>query len=99
MKLSPLKITTICATRATATGNTNPSARLSRNRKSEVGVFTPLLSNLPLESVLKRLAGLKIHTVELGTANYPGDPHCKLSVLDNPATLEVLKKSWMIIAF
>jgi sugar phosphate isomerase/epimerase len=58
----------------------------------KVGVFTPLLSNLPLESVLKKLAGLKIHTVELGTGNYPGDPHCKLSMLDNQAELEDFKR-------
>ena len=48
-----------------------------------VGVFTPLLSGLPLESVLKKLAKLEIPTVELGTGNYPGDAHCKLSMLEN----------------
>ncbi len=50
-----------------------------------VGVFTPLLSQLPLAKVLERLASLDIHTVELGTGNYPGDAHCKLSMLDNDA--------------
>ena len=57
-----------------------------------VGVFTPLLSSLPLKDVFKKLAGLNIHTVELGTGNYPGDPHCKLSMLDNPAELREFKK-------
>ncbi|MGA3088179.1 MAG: sugar phosphate isomerase/epimerase [Terriglobales bacterium] len=46
-----------------------------------VGVFTPLLSALPLVAVLKKLAALRIDTVELGTGNYPGDAHCKLSML------------------
>ena len=58
----------------------------------KVGVFTPLLSSLPLEDVLQKLAKLNIHTVELGTGNYPGDPHCKLSMLENPAELAEFKK-------
>ena len=57
-----------------------------------VGVFTPLLSQLPLEDVLKKLKTLNIDTVELGTGNYPGDPHCKLSMLDNNAELIEFKK-------
>ena len=58
----------------------------------KVGVFTPLLSSFPLEDVLKKLAKLNIHTVELGTGNYPGDPHCKLSMLENKAELSEFKK-------
>jgi sugar phosphate isomerase/epimerase len=57
-----------------------------------VGVFTPLLSQLPLEDVLKKLKSLNISTVELGTGNYPGDPHCTLSMLEQPAALAELKK-------
>ncbi len=57
-----------------------------------VGVFTPLLSQLSLDDVLKKLKGLGVSTVELGTGNYPGDPHCKLSMLDNPKELETFKK-------
>ena len=48
-----------------------------------VGVFTPLLSQLALPDVLKKLAALHINTVELGTGNYPGDAHCKLAMLDD----------------
>jgi sugar phosphate isomerase/epimerase len=58
-----------------------------------VGVFTPLLSQLPLEDVLKKLATYDIHTVELGTGNYPGDAHCKLSMLDKPAELAKFKET------
>lgn len=57
-----------------------------------VGVFTPLLSQLPLEDVLKKLKSFNIDTVELGTGNYPGDPHCKLSMLDNNSELIEFKK-------
>src|SRR5664279_1480452 len=58
-----------------------------------VGLFTPLLSQLPLEDVLKKLQSKGISTVELGTGNYPGDAHCKLSMLDNSAELDKFKKT------
>jgi sugar phosphate isomerase/epimerase len=57
-----------------------------------VGVFTPLLSQLPLPAVLKKLEALHINTVELATGNYVGDAHCKLSMLENPAALADFKK-------
>jgi sugar phosphate isomerase/epimerase len=52
-----------------------------------VGVFTPLLSQLPLKDVLAKLKTLHISTVELATGNYPGDAHCKLSMLDDSRQL------------
>ena len=57
-----------------------------------VGVFTPLLSQFPLAKVFEKLKTLNIDTVELGTGNYPGDPHCKLSMLDNKKELKEFKK-------
>ncbi len=57
-----------------------------------VGVFTPLLSQLSLEDVLKKLKSNNIDTVELGTGNYPGDPHCKLSMLDSKTELNDFKE-------
>jgi sugar phosphate isomerase/epimerase len=56
-----------------------------------VGVFTPLLSQLPLEGVLAKLTALDIHTVELATGNYPGNAHCKLSMLDDASALKEFK--------
>jgi sugar phosphate isomerase/epimerase len=53
----------------------------------KVGVFTALLSQLPLDEVLKKLKAFQIDTVELGTGNYPGDAHCKLSMLENSSAL------------
>ncbi|HXN48021.1 MAG TPA: sugar phosphate isomerase/epimerase, partial [Bryobacteraceae bacterium] len=53
----------------------------------KVGVFTALLANLSLDQVIAKLKALDIHTVELGTGNYPGDPHCKLSMLEDAAAL------------
>lgn len=56
-----------------------------------VGVFTALLSQFPLDKVIEKLKSLNINTVELGTGNYPGDPHCKLSMLQNKAALKEFK--------
>ena len=69
------------------------AVRFRGDRKPmRVGVFTPLLSQLPLAAVLKKLTALQITTVELATGNYPGDAHCKLSMLENPAALAEFKK-------
>src|SRR5271165_5884169 len=57
-----------------------------------VGCFTALLSQFPLDKVFEKLKTLNISTVELGTGNYPGDPHCKLSMLDNENELKEFKK-------
>jgi sugar phosphate isomerase/epimerase len=57
-----------------------------------IGVFTPLLSQLPLPAVLEKLKKLNITTVELGTGNYPGDAHCKLSMLDDAKALAEFKR-------
>jgi len=57
-----------------------------------VGVFTPLLSQFPLEKVFEKLSKLNISTVELGTGNYPGDPHCKLSMLGDKSALKDFKQ-------
>jgi len=57
----------------------------------KVGVFTPLLSQLSIEAVFEKLKGYNIDTVELGTGNYPGDAHCKLSMLDNKSELKDFK--------
>jgi sugar phosphate isomerase/epimerase len=58
-----------------------------------VGVFTPLLSQLPLPEVLKKLKANDIAMVELGTGNYPGDAHCKLSMLKDRSALETFKST------
>ena len=44
----------------------------------KVGLFTALFARLSLDEVLKRVKPLGIRTLELGTGNYPGDPHLKL---------------------
>ena len=58
----------------------------------KVGCFTALLAQFSLDQVLEKLKSLNITTVELGTGNYPGDPHCKLSMLDDEAAFKEFKK-------
>jgi sugar phosphate isomerase/epimerase len=58
-----------------------------------VGVFTPLLSGLALDSVFQKLKPQGIATVELGTGNYVGDSHCKLSMLTDRAALKDFKQT------
>jgi sugar phosphate isomerase/epimerase len=58
----------------------------------KVGVFTALLANFSLDKVLEKLKTLNIFTVELGTGNYPGDPHCKLSMLNDRHALKEFKQ-------
>jgi sugar phosphate isomerase/epimerase len=53
----------------------------------KIGVFTALMSQLPLDAVLKKLRALEIDTVELGTGNYPGGVHCDLHMLDDKIRL------------
>ena len=58
-----------------------------------IGCFTALLSQFPLEKVLEKLTKLGISTVELGTGNYPGGPHCSLDMLTNKTKLNDFKKT------
>jgi len=48
-----------------------------------LGIFTALFGQQTFDEVIPRLKKLNISTVELGTGNYPGDPHCKLEYLEN----------------
>jgi sugar phosphate isomerase/epimerase len=57
----------------------------------KIGVFTPLLSALSLDDVLKKLKSMGIEMVEFGTGNYPGDAHLHLSLLDKPDELKTFK--------
>ena len=57
-----------------------------------LGLLTVLFHNLSLEEILKAIKKLGISTVELGTGNYPGDSHCKLSMLKDKKALEEFQR-------
>ncbi|HZT73641.1 MAG TPA: sugar phosphate isomerase/epimerase [Terriglobales bacterium] len=56
-----------------------------------IGLFTALFNQLSLDDVIKRVRALGLTTVELGTGNYPGDPHCPLAMLGNAAQLKTFR--------
>jgi sugar phosphate isomerase/epimerase len=58
----------------------------------KIGIFTVLLSQMPLNRVFEHIKALEINTVELSTGNYPGDAHCKLSMLQDLSALSDFKK-------
>lgn len=58
----------------------------------KVGLFTALFAKLTLDEVIKKIKPLGIRTVELGTGNYPGDPHVKLDWLGAPAKIKEFKQ-------
>ena len=57
-----------------------------------LGLLTVLFHDLSLQEVLKAIRKLGISTVELGTGNYPGDRHCKLSMLKDKKALEEFQR-------
>src|SRR5579864_9629452 len=61
-------------------------------KRMKVGLFTVLFSKLSLDEVIKKIKPLGIRTVELGTGNYPGDPHIKLEWLNASAKLKEFKQ-------
>jgi sugar phosphate isomerase/epimerase len=56
-----------------------------------IGLFTALFAKLSLDEAIQKAKSLGLNTVELGTGNYPGDPHCKLDMLQNPSRLADFK--------
>ena len=58
----------------------------------KVGLFTVLFAKLNMEDVIKKIKPLGVCAVELGTGNYPGDPHLKLDWLGTPAKIKEFKQ-------
>ncbi len=58
----------------------------------KVGLFTALFAKLSLDEVIRRIKPLGIRTVELGTGNYPGDPHLKLDWLNQPTKVKEFRQ-------
>jgi sugar phosphate isomerase/epimerase len=58
----------------------------------KVGLFTALFAKLNLDDVIKKIKPLGVRAVELGTGNYPGDPHLKLDWLGTPAKIKEFKQ-------
>ena len=60
----------------------------------QVGVFTCLLGNLPLEEALKYFKSKGIEMVEIGCGGYPGNSHADPdTLLADPAALSTFKST------
>jgi len=60
----------------------------------KVGVFLALFGGQSLKKALDYVAAQGLDTIEVGTGNYPGDPHCKpAALLKDKAKLERFKKT------
>lgn len=60
----------------------------------KLGVFAVLFQEKPFEEMLDHVKALGLEAVEIGTANYPGDAHCKPSVLlEDDAAANAFKKA------
>ena len=58
----------------------------------KLGVFTALFGQKSLEDALDYITQNGVYVVELGTGNYPGDPHCKpAELLENRSALQTFK--------
>ncbi|HUT74646.1 MAG TPA: sugar phosphate isomerase/epimerase [Armatimonadota bacterium] len=59
----------------------------------KIGVFTALFGQQPLEQALDYIAASGVEAVEIGTGNYPGNPHCDAKALlaSAPKRKEFLK--------
>ncbi|HEV2177942.1 MAG TPA: sugar phosphate isomerase/epimerase [Terriglobia bacterium] len=57
-----------------------------------VGLFTALFGKLSLDEVIKKIKPLGIRTVELGTGNFPGDPHLKLEWLTSAVKIREFRQ-------
>jgi len=47
----------------------------------KIGIFTPILFHLSVDEMLDKLVELNVDMVEIGTGNYPGNPHCEIDEL------------------
>jgi sugar phosphate isomerase/epimerase len=47
----------------------------------KIGLFTPMLFHLSVDEMIDKLVELQVEMVELGTGNYPGNPHCDIDEL------------------
>jgi len=53
-----------------------------------IGLFTALFGKDSLDQAIEKVTTLGLNTVELGTGNYPGDPHVQLSLLQSGSKLK-----------
>src|SRR5262244_4240892 len=64
-------------------------------RKIPIGVFDPVYSDLSLDQMLDTMNALGLEAVEIGTGNYPNNPHCPVDeLLADKAKAKAWKKKF-----
>jgi sugar phosphate isomerase/epimerase len=66
------------ASAASGPAHSKPSGSL---RKIPIGVFDPVYDMLSLDQMLDTMNSLGLEAVEIGTGNYPNNPHCPIDEL------------------
>jgi sugar phosphate isomerase/epimerase len=69
----------------------------------KIGVFTALFGQQPLEQALDYIAASGVEAVEIGTGNYPGNPHCNAKALLESASkrkdfLKVIESRGLVLS-
>jgi sugar phosphate isomerase/epimerase len=64
-------------------------------RKIPIGVFDPVYNKLSLDQMLDTMSALGLEAVEIGTGNYPNNPHCPVDeLLADRAKAQAWKKKF-----
>jgi sugar phosphate isomerase/epimerase len=70
-------------------------AKAASQRKIPIGVFDPVYGNLSLDEMLETMKSLGLEAVEIGTGNYPTNPHCPIDeMLEDKAKAKAWKKKF-----
>jgi sugar phosphate isomerase/epimerase len=64
-------------------------------RRIPIGVFDPVYDKLSLDEMLDTMNSLGLEAVEIGTGNYPNNPHCPINdLLEDKAKAKAWKKKF-----
>jgi sugar phosphate isomerase/epimerase len=70
-------------------------AKAASQRKIPIGVFDPVYDKLSLDEMLETMKSLGLEAVEIGTGNYPNNPHCPIDeMLEDKAKAKAWKKKF-----
>ncbi len=68
-------------------------AKAAPRHKIPIGVFDPVYDKLSLDEMLETMKSLGLEAVEIGTGNYPNNPHCPIDeLLEDKAKAKAWKK-------
>jgi sugar phosphate isomerase/epimerase len=74
---------------------TRGRAQAASQRKIPIGVFDPVYGKLSLDEMLETMKSLGLEAVEIGTGNYPTNPHCPIDeMLEDKAKAKAWKKKF-----